>query len=513
MKNRYTEIEAFYNTDSHELMKDVANTLKKCHAYLEQIKDDPTSIHHLKLHSLLISNSERELAEKEIEICLEIDKVLKDRASSIGLYCVIASFYRKYFETELSEKYYLKGMALAESINDSESKYKIMLQYGVLLCRSEKYIEAYKIFLELSEVKFNQDSKMFFMTLYSWLSVIEANFFNYDKSIEYSLRAINLSLAMQNYLAFAINNNSLGLTYFNMGKYDSALEAYLSAEKIALEYHNYNLLADVLHNIGLVYTNMSDNENALSFFNHSLEYREKAHNYSNQAITFSSLGDIYLDYNQLDKAEIYYKKALEIRLKYNLEYHINQSYLDICLLYSLKHQYKSAIHIIQRIIDTENKQNHAILFRAYSMMSKIYLNKKNYRKALEYLKLKSYENNLIYNNDTKQKIHVLKNKFDLEYIKQESQKKIIIEKKKTALELARMTKNHLALPVKNIRNEIQLLSDSLNELNEFDNYMTYFKKIDNANERIEEILNMFETNENISFKDYIDLIEMVEFEK
>ena len=108
---------------------------------------------------------------------------------------------------------------------------------------------------------------------------------------------------------------------------------------------------------------------------------------------------------------------------------------------------------------------------------------------------------------------MIKNKYDLEFIKLESQEKILLEKKKTALDLAKKTKEHLELPVHSIRKEIQILSNELNDHNLFESHASYLKKIDNAVDRIEEILNMFETNDKISFKDYIDLIEMVEFEK
>jgi len=511
MEELYLKIDDFINKEQYEKLKEPDISLNTIENFLELISSLKLNEYHLRLNHQKLIFLSLEDGEKQAKYCLDLAEKLNSDKETVLLYQALGNFYRRFFKNDIAESYYLKAIDISEKIGDLDLKYKFLLQYAILLCRAERFIEAYKILMELVNIKLNNEDKFFFMTLYSWLSYIEATFLNHEKSIEYTLRAINLCLVMKNFPAYAVNNNSLGLTYFDIGKYDLALEAFLSAEKIAIEYNNYELLSDVLHNIGLVYKNIGDSENALQFFFQSLEYREKTSNYSNQSITFSAIGHIYMDNGDLKKAEYYFNKSLNLRKKFKLERNINQSKLEISNLLIEKRRFKKAEALINETIELDI--NHETLAYAYSLMAIISEKRNDYKSALHYSKLHSEEKNLIFNNENKQKIHIMKNKYDLEFIKQESQEKILLEKKKTALNLAKKTKKHLEQPVKAIRNEIQILSNELTDLNLFDSHAQYIKKIDNAVDRIEEILNMFETNDKISFKDYIDLIEMVEFEK
>jgi tetratricopeptide (TPR) repeat protein len=511
MQDLYLKIDDFINKEQYEKLKEPETSLNTIEYYLNQIKDQPLNQYHLRLNYQKLIFSNFDDGQILADYCSKLAEKLNSEFETALYFLNLANFYRRFFKNDQAESFYLKAIDFANKSNDLDLLNKISLQYAIMLCRAEKFIDAYKIMMNLINAKISQDEKLFFMTLYSWLSFIEASFLNYDKSIEYTLRSINLCLAIKNYPAYAVNNNSLGLTYFDLGKYDLALEAFLSAEKIAMEYKNYELLSDVLHNIGLVYKNLSDSENALQFFFQSLEYRKKTSNFSNQAITFSAIGHIYMDNEDLKNAEIFFNKSLNLRIKYKLDRNINQSKLEVCNLLIEKKRYKKAEQMINQIIKIEDK--HEILAYAYYLLTRISEKRKDFKSALLYSNKNLEEKNLIINNENIQKIHITKNKYDLELLKQESQEKILLEKKNTALDLAKKTKEHLEQPVKAIRNEIQILSNELTDLNLFDSHAQYIKKIDNAVDRIEEILNMFETNDKISFKDYIDLIEMVEFEK
>jgi len=424
-----------------------------------------------------------------------------------------ANIHRGRFENELAISYYNEVSDLYLQQENHFMYIRTQLNYAILLVRMDRYLEAYKIFIRILDEETIRSDKNLLMGVYSWLSVIENNFNNYEKSIEYSILMANLALQLKNLSAYSVCQNSLGLTYSYVGKYDIALECFLISQKIALEYSNYDLLADVLHNIGLVYQKMCDNENALLFFQQSLEYRKKTTNYNNLATTYSVMGRICFDYHQLDKAKEYYSQSLEIRKRYNLVMHIKESYLDLADIYLETNQLNIAKSIVNNVINDKENSNPSLLVRSYHIMESMNKIQGDYTSALSYAKLKHQHRSQFENQESQQKVIALKNRFDLEVIKHEAQEKVELEKKKTALALAIKTKDRMEIPVNLIKEELHKFNDELEQHHLYEKYAHYLQKIESAIERIEEIMLTFETNKNISFKEYLNMREMVEFIK
>jgi len=513
MNNIYDEIKKFMGTDVYIMFKDKALYQVKCHEFLSSIENDSLNEWHLKLNVINLLLCDMNMFEANKKKCEEIANSLNKQELTAYMLVNFANIHRGRFENDLAIDYYKQSLKLYSELNDHAMYSRTQLNYSILLVRMDKYLEAYKILIQLLDNEHIKSDKTLLMGVYSWLAVIESSFNNYEKSIEYNVYMANLALQVKNLSAYSVCQNSLGLTYNYLGKYDIALECFLTAQKIALEYSNFDLMADVLHNIGLVYQKMSDIENAMLFFLQSLEYRKKTSNFNNLAITYSVLGKIYFDKQDWEKAKEYFSQALEIRKKYNLLLHLKESYLDLADYYLASNQLNIAQSLVNNILSDQSNTNPSVIARSYSILEKLNAINGDYSSALRYAKMKNQHWKQYNNHESQQKIIALKNRFDMEIIKHETREKIELEKKKTALALAIKTKNRLTIPVNSIKEKINEFKQELEKHGLNDKYATYISRLSHSLDRIEAIMSTFENNQNISFKEYVQKWEMVEFLK
>lgn len=494
-------------------MKDKEKNKEKCEEFIFKLKNEALSERYFRLNILYLSLLFDNEFDQQLKACNMINTSLNDPIMNAFFDFSLANIYRNRFFNNESLLLYQKAFQEYKDLDCEEMMAKVNLNLAILFCRTDKYIEAYKLMIDLIDHPAYKNDKNFNMSLYSWLTVIENQFNNYDKSVEYCINAANLALQLKNMSAYAVSQNSLGLCYYYMGKFDLALESFLPAQKIALEYANYDLLADVLHNIGLVYSRMSDTENALLFYLQSLEYRKKTSNYQNLAITLSNIGTNYVELKNYPKAKEFLEESLEIRQKYHLKSHLIISYFDLANLYLNTNELKLAENFIEKAFESKDLFNHEQMKVAYNLLEHIALKYENFEKALYFAKKKNIELKKMINYESNQKAITIKNKFDIEIINKEAQEMIATEKKKMALDLAHKTKEKIQNPLNKIKHEMKLIKKVLNQKEDKEKLTIYINKIDHAIERMDEILQMFENNNNISFKDYLDIREMVEFNK
>lgn len=513
MENLYQEIDEFLYLNQYMMMKDKEQNKEKCKNYINILSNESLSERYFRLNILYLSLLYESEFDDQLTVCRLINVNINDKQMNAFFDFSLANIYRNRFFNNEALQLYQEAYAQYKLLNNEEMMAKVNLNLAILYCRTDKYIDAYKLMIDLIDHPAYKNDKNFNMSLYSWLTVVENQFNNYDKSVEYCINAANLAFQLKNMSAYAVSQNSLGLCYYYMGKFDLALESFLPAQKIALEYANYDLLADVLHNIGLVYSRMSDTENALLFYLQSLEYRKKTSNYQNLAITLSNIGSNYVELKNFSKAKDYLEQSLNIREKYDLKSQLIISYFDLANLYLNTNELQIAEKYINKALDSKDLFNHDQMKVAYDLLEHIALKNEDYEQALSFAKKKNNELKKLINYESNQKAITIKNKFDIEIINKEAQEMIATEKKKMALDLAHKTKDKIQNPLNKIKHEMKTIKKQIDDKEAQEKLSIYLKKIDLAIDRIDEILQMFENNNNISFKDYMDIREMVEFNK
>jgi len=171
------------------------------------------------------------------------------------------------------------------------------------------------------------------------------------------------------------------------------------AEKYLLEAIEIdNRYVDAMDHLGLVYRRMGKYEEAEKWYLRSIEINP------NNLVPYSNLAIVYRFQGRYEDARQTYLKALRI------DQNDPEPYYGIGSLYQLVEQYRISIDFMNIAIQKYTEKNSVLVFDAYYAQGNNYYSLEEYEEALKYYKIV-----LLYypdNNDVKNKIREIENKFD-----------------------------------------------------------------------------------------------------
>ncbi len=183
--------------------------------------------------------------------------------------------------------------------------------------------------------------------------------------------------------------------------YDCAKKALDVSKKI-----NFSLgEANSLSNLARVYNLRGQFDQAKKYFEKAITIYEKLDNKLNIAYCYGDLGVVYSKKSNFPEALSYYFKALKIYQETNDDLSVGYAYVNIGILYKNQNDFEQALsyyieaeEILKKIDSNDSRYG---LMAISTNIANIYIKKKEYQKALDYLdkalnKNKRYKNNYIY---------------------------------------------------------------------------------------------------------------------
>lgn len=217
--------------------------------------------------------------------------------------------------------------------------------------------------------------------------VIHFYYANYERAIEYFLKALHLAQKIDDQLILSRIYNNMGEIYKEVGSYEEALEAYQEALKIC-EQHNFTAnIPVILENIGDVYLNQQDYDNSYSHLKRGFDLLIQMDDLTALSEVETKLGRIHFIREEYEGAKACYDNALtrleEMENKYftldvliNLaEYELFMGNENEFLRYlNWGTKYGEEIHALKK------------LCTIYKMITDFYEKKNQYELALNYYK-------------------------------------------------------------------------------------------------------------------------------
>jgi tetratricopeptide (TPR) repeat protein len=232
-----------------------------------------------------------------------------------------------------------------------------------------------------------QELKKFALSIASYLGQIYHNLGNYDKSLQYHKKALNISEELKNDMNIAIEYTRIGLAYYRKGMYDEALQYHMKALQIYEELEDKSHIASNYGDIGLVHYKKGHYDEALQYHMKALEIDEELKDRMNIARDFGNIGDVYSGKRLHDKALLYYTRGLAIDEELNDLVNIAWDYASIGEVYHNKKHYDKALQYHNKALKINEKLKDRVnMAKNYASIGEVYHNKKHYDKALQYLK-------------------------------------------------------------------------------------------------------------------------------
>ena len=288
---------------------------------------------------------------------------------------------------------------------------------------------------------------------YKKIGVEYFNQSNYEISIEYSNKALQIYKRLENKLGIGSCYNNIGIAYINSGNNLLAIDNLLKSLKI-FEDLKYKIgLAHCNLNIALVYTNEKDYSKALDyirkairmfekiknkagifkcyniwgniysnrgnyikaieFYNYALKISEELKDEVNMANILNNIGDSYMNLGDYSKALEYFNKSLVLNNRNREEIIKIFLYINIADTYLRMQRYSEAIEYALKSLKSSKELK--VLFienDGYRILTETYNLKGNYKKAKEYADLYKTTGDSLYNSNKSKQIIEIQTKYE-----------------------------------------------------------------------------------------------------
>ncbi|WP_397444972.1 tetratricopeptide repeat protein [Polaribacter sp. R77954] len=244
--------------------------------------------------------------------------------------------------------------------------------------------------------------------------------YNYE-ALKLAETVDNPSLGLQR--SIAVSLNSMGNIYLLLKQYDLAIERFKKSQKIERSINNQLGLAINYQNIGYAKDAQGKTDEALDYFLKSLAINNKINNIFGKVICNGSIANIYIKQNKAKKAIALITTNFDAVKRLGNKEMLSNYYLNLGWAQGKLNQFLNAEKNINSGLAIAKKYNFALeQSYAYSYLSELYQQKKEYKKALEFYKLSyefeskisnerntQYVNDLIIKYDSERKNNEIKN--------------------------------------------------------------------------------------------------------
>ncbi|MCB9361622.1 MAG: tetratricopeptide repeat protein [Flavobacteriales bacterium] len=211
---------------------------------------------------------------------------------------------------------------------------------------------------------------------------------NYQKSIEYNLKAFSLFETLNNNSGKGNSYSQIGVVYYRMENWEKSVEYFKKALEIAIKAKNFEDQGRFLNNLGNVYEKQGNYSEALAYHQKSLIIKQEFGDSLSISKSLSNIGNMYYHKQEYAKAISYYKKSMNIKLKTKDNIGLSNVLQNIGFTYLKLKDYSNALSFVKEGLNIANKEKISYYqLSAYSKLSDIYYEIKNYKEAHHYLSL------------------------------------------------------------------------------------------------------------------------------
>ncbi|MFH1824210.1 MAG: tetratricopeptide repeat protein [Candidatus Firestonebacteria bacterium] len=264
--------------------------------------------------------------------------------------------------------YYEEALKIDKEIGDKKGIGSDLTNLGVVYMNLGDYQKAISYYEEALKIKREIGDKKGIGNNLTNLGVVSDDLGDYQKAISYYEEALKIKREIGDKKGIGDNLTNLGVVYMNLGDYQKAISYYEEALKIDKEIGDKKGIGNNLTNLGVVYINLGDYQKAISYYEEALKiYREIG--VPTEQVE-ANIADIYLETGEIEKAEKeYLRLGNQIRLS---------------RLYLIKKNYSKAIEYLDMALKDEIKRRNAtFLFAEYCGLGEGQFGLKNYKKAKE----------------------------------------------------------------------------------------------------------------------------------
>ena len=318
----------------------------------------------------------------------------------------------------------------------ANEKADLLLEVGIGYLNLDDYTQALKYFDYARKIFENMKDDLGIAKIMNNIGNIHNRIGNYEKSLEFHFNSLRLFEKLENKEGIADAVNYIGMVYQNLKKFPESLDFYNRALQINYEINNLDAASKSLNNMGNIMLSMSNFEQALTYYQKSLNLKDELENQYGKAVTLNNIGMVYQGLKQYEKAMEHYEMSLLLMNELSDAYGIASSNYHIGVLQYELNQADQAMNFLDKGLRYAILGNELTIQRnCYNLLSRIYADKENYKKAFQTYKLYTDMKDALFTEMNNRDIAEIQIKYDT-------------EKKESEIDYLRNTANMQELIVK-----------------------------------------------------------------
>lgn len=207
---------------------------------------------------------------------------------------------------------------------------------GISIFAQSEVIDS--LLIELKSSK-NDSNKVKVLCQLAW----EESNNNSGKCKTYAQEAISLSNQINYKRGVAFANNALGVFYNTIGDNQNSITSYRKANEIWLNLKDTLRIAKLFSNIGNAFADIPVYDSALFYYNKSINLCLKGHLLKPLSSAYLNIASLEISQNKYDDGIKYLLKCLEIKQKLNDKIGMANVYNNISVIYKEQKKYDKAL--------------------------------------------------------------------------------------------------------------------------------------------------------------------------
>jgi tetratricopeptide (TPR) repeat protein len=249
-----------------------------------------------------------------------------------------------------------------------------------------------------------------------------------SRQLELLMRSLKINEQLGDSMGIANINAEIGYAYHQQADFKAALEQYKKTLEMFKSLKHRVGVAFILRRVGNLESETKNYERALNSYHLALDIEKQINNQIGVANVLNNIGVVYNDIGQYEKALGYFDESLKIQIEMNNQNRMPAAYHNQGRAYLGLGNPDKALQVAALGLPIAKRlDNRMAIYESTTLLSDIYFEKKDYKKAYEYLREAGHiedsivnERNFLHYAQLKSIAEIEQREKELDFLKKES---------------------------------------------------------------------------------------------
>lgn len=346
----------------------------------------------------------------------------EDRKNRARVLRILGNAHANLANNRQALEYYEQALTIYRELGLEKGVGAVLNNVGLIRQDDGDYSGALKRFMEASDIFLKINEQNYLALSYTNIGNLYYTLGRYDKALDFLSKAVRISEISGDSTKMAMSYNNVGNVYLSLKDYPPALEFYNKAVVINKSLNRIYGLSTSYNNIAMVYEGQGEFKLALEHNRLSIELSRRVNDNEGVVLSLINTGNIYIALDEFEQAEVSLMEAQRLSSSVSSGYTKSRIQISLGKLKLVTKHYDESINYYRNALPFALKvKANTQLLEIYKGLSEAWKGKGDYRRAYEHLELFTSITDSIYNEESNNRLNMLRVSFESENTERDNQ--------------------------------------------------------------------------------------------